>query len=245
MALLIAFLENDDFRQITTKLPDLLRMVFDDKLYNFPTDEDHENFIERLVRHESGTAPGAVDSDMLTRFTRDMEKIAQDGGLTMTNNNLTKRLIAFTLQAYYDNRLTACKELFDTDGVSGGIRFNLNDIANTLQDAKGWNNYLVDWPLSVQGPEYAKILSELPNLKNWFLQAGDQAMNATAGDQRAFMVGGTGNDTLFGGGQADVLLGGAGNDTLTGGAGNDILDGGTGIDTYVINSGDGQDTIID
>ena len=123
MALLTAFLESDDFRQITTKLPDLLRMVFDDKFYNFPTNKPstNENFIDRLVRHESGTAPGAVDSDMLTRFTRDLDKIAQDGGLTMTNNNLTKRLVAFAMQAYYTDRLAAGKELFGTEGVSGAI----------------------------------------------------------------------------------------------------------------------------
>jgi hypothetical protein len=101
MALLTAFLENDAFRQITTKLPDLLRMVFDGRLYSFPTDEERENFIDRLIRCESGTAPGAIDSNMLTRFTHDLEKIAQDGGLTMTNHNLTDRLVAFAMQAYY------------------------------------------------------------------------------------------------------------------------------------------------
>jgi Ca2+-binding RTX toxin-like protein len=54
-----------------------------------------------------------------------------------------------------------------------------------------------------------------------------------------------GNDTLDGGLGDDYLEGGKGDDTLIGGKGDDILEGGEGIDTYIINSGDGHDTIID
>ena len=39
------------------------------------------------------------------------------------------------------------------------------------------------------------------------------------------------------------MIGSHGNDTLTGGAGNDFLAGGLGNDTYLVNRGDGQDTI--
>lgn len=60
--------------------------------------------------------------------------------------------------------------------------------------------------------------------------------------------GGAGDDTLIGTDylyEGEHLIGGAGNDTLTGGKGDDILEGGTGVDTYIINTGDGHDTIID
>jgi hypothetical protein len=50
------------------------------------------------------------------------------------------------------------------------------------------------------------------------------------------MQGGTGNDTL---------MAGAGNDRLIGGSGNDTLSGGTGNDTYLVNRGEGHDTLSD
>ena len=52
-------------------------------------------------------------------------------------------------------------------------------------------------------------------------------------------------DTLTGGSKDDRLYGMAGNDTLTGNKGNDYLEGGLGNDTYVINAGDGYDTVLD
>ena len=58
---------------------------------------------------------------------------------------------------------------------------------------------------------------------------------ATEGDDDE-LYGGSGNDWLFGEFGEDRLVGGSGDDLLTGGAGND---------TYVINAGDGVDTIVD
>lgn len=52
-------------------------------------------------------------------------------------------------------------------------------------------------------------------------------------------------DPLAGRGVEDHLYGGAGNDTLTGGAGNDRLEGGEGADSYLLVTGDGNDTILD
>lgn len=53
------------------------------------------------------------------------------------------------------------------------------------------------------------------------------------------------NDMVYGSNINDFIDGNIGNDTLIGGAGNDILYGGEGNDTYIINSGDGLDTIFD
>lgn len=61
----------------------------------------------------------------------------------------------------------------------------------------------------------------------------------------ANLVGTPGNDTLLGSSCADQLDGALGNDTLTGALGNDTLTGGGGSDTFVINAGDGIDTITD
>lgn len=54
-----------------------------------------------------------------------------------------------------------------------------------------------------------------------------------------------GADALIGGGVEDHLYGGDGDDTLQGNRGNDYLEGGSGNDTYVWNTGDGFDTILD
>jgi len=65
------------------------------------------------------------------------------------------------------------------------------------------------------------------------------------GFQADHLYGMGGDDTLVGFAGEDYLEGGSGNDTLDGGKGDDILIGGSGIDTYVINRGDGHDTIVD
>ena len=59
------------------------------------------------------------------------------------------------------------------------------------------------------------------------------------------LIAGGGNDTLNGGVNADYLQGGADADVLTGGLGRDALDGGLGFDTYLLNPGDGFDTVLD
>lgn len=91
--------------------------------------------------------------------------------------------------------------------------------------------------------------------------AGDDNINTGAGDDYVeggaggdLIDGGRGNDTLLGGLGDDQIDGGVGDDKLSGGAGadylvggkgNDRLDGGSGFDTYIIDSGDGSDTIVD
>ena len=265
--LLSVFLQNDAFRQITFKLPELLKMVFDSALYyHDPSNIDNpeRNFLENLIRHQEGLDP-AVPNDgdaMLDRFTTDLQLIAQDGGLTMANNDLTKALTAFAMQAYYFNRPASTATLFDAE--TGGIHFDRMDVADTLDGdtgAKGYTMYFTNYLATLPPEDRDLIVAQLPNLLDWYIQAGTQAMEATAGTQRAFMLGGSGNDTLSGGSQADLLVGnggqrdtlygmggndilkgGSGNDVLDGGAGADLMIGGDGIDTYTI---EGNDTIRD
>lgn len=61
-------------------------------------------------------------------------------------------------------------------------------------------------------------------------------------------VNGTGNNLdniLTGNTGSNLLTGGAGNDTLSGGNGTDSLLGGSGNDTYILNRGNGADTIVE
>ncbi len=214
-ALLSAFLQNDSFRQITFKLPELLKMVFDSALYfHDPSDTDNpeRNLLEHLVRHEAGVQGSFIADAMLDRFTQDMQKIAQDGGLTLTDNDLTKTLVAFAMQKYYEEQATGTdygNALFSDTDVTGGIRFDRTDVAANLADAKGYNLYFQDYLDSLSTRVRAAVDQMLPTLTDWFVQAGSAPMNATASGNSAFMLGGSGGDQLTGG----WLTGDAANDS--------------------------------
>ena len=254
-ALLAAFLQSDAFRQVSIKLTDMLSMVFSSTLYKHDTgigNTQFENFIERLVRHQAGVrdpVSGTVSilaDQMLDRFTADLQRVAQEGGLTLSNGNLTQALIAFAMQMYYENAAAAAdrdKTLFTA--VTGGLRFERSDVAATLDAAKGYTLYFANYLASLPETERSEILQQLPDLLDWHLQAGRGGMTSTATTQRAFMLGGASADSLTGGTQNDLLVGQGGADRLTGGRGADILIGGSGGDTYVWNTGDGRDRIID
>ncbi len=279
-ALLTAFLQSDQIapaqhslRDVTFMLPDVVRMIFDSNLYyNDPNIKDNpkENFIERLVRHQNGVAglkpaetPVPADA-MLTRFTSDLWKIAQDGGLSMTDgnggffsgptNNVNKTLMAFAMQKYYEETTTSAgysKELFTdlaTAGEgSGGIRFDMADVAAkfatafaqgdrlTLSDAKGYEQYFKTY---LQQSTFT--VEERSAIAAMLLNLRDWYVQAGAGGMTA-------TDTLN---RGAFMLGGAGDDSLTGGtaadllvgnAGNDRLNGGAGAD--VLLGGMGTDTL--
>lgn len=71
-----------------------------------------------------------------------------------------------------------------------------------------------------------------------FVLIGDDADNIIHGFDNS-------DDVISGGAGNDVLHGGAGQDTLNGGVGNDTLAGESGDDVYVVNSGGGDDQIVD
>lgn len=314
-ALLTAMLQSGDtststvadhtLGQATLKLPDLLKMIFDKKLfYHDPLNLDAnapENFLERLVKHQAGVQPdaatgsAAIPADaMVTRFTADLWKLAQDGGLTTKDwtqlngsdvpRNVSRALIAFAMQKYYEETQTSTgykKELFadlSTEGGSNGIRFAITDVSSRLESEyanreKGMElNRQVDGKFTLKGYQYFQqylqqvapdlgagakqftvaeqklIKSMLPQLRDWYVQAGASGMTAIDTlNSGAFMLGGNAQDTLTGGTKADLLVGNAGDDILKGGDGSDVLIGGTGVDTYAWNASAnaGIDTILD
>src|SRR4029077_1550852 len=173
-ALLAAFVQNDQFREVTFQLPDVVRMIFNDDLCAFPTgtgNTANDNFIERLVRHQNGITGNPLTGElpvladaMLTRCTNDLWKLAQDGGLTMSEgttffgnnlNNVSNTLIAFDMQKYYDEHLAAGAtptELFTdltTAGLgSGGIHFDTEAVVgagNAITGAKGYSLYFQNY----------------------------------------------------------------------------------------------------
>lgn len=264
-ALLTAFLQSMQtapsqraLNDVTFKLADLIGMIFDENLYERSTgtaNTTEESFLEHLVRHEAGMGPSLPADRMVTRFASDLWKLVQEGGLTMTDgpalasNLVSKALIAFAMQMYYEdtaNATNATKELFAQ--VRGGVQFDRADVAASLAAAKGYNLYFQQYLNSsvFTDAERQLMQSLLPVLRDWYVQAGRNGMEATDTQNRgAFMLGGLGADVLTGGGGNDLVVGNAGHDRLTGGAGTDTLMGGTGFDRYSWSTGDGNDRIED
>lgn len=97
-------------------------------------------------------------------------------------------------------------------------------------------------------------LSPLSPLKKYSQSNPTQGVAIIAGGGDDIVTGGVNNDFLKGGEGLDELFGLAGNDTLEGGDGNDILNGsggndtlkgGPGNDTYLLQTTDGIDTLLD
>ncbi len=278
-ALLTAMLQSGDtasstiddhtLGQASFKLPDLLKMMFDPKLFAYPvnaTNTTDRNFIENLVRHQAGGIGGVPTGGdaMVTRFTSDLWKLAQDGGLTINDNeawntnNVSKALIAFAMQKYYEEpagSAEAGKTLFQN--IGGGIQFDTEAVVGkgkNITGAQGYTQYFqtyLNTSLNLSSQDRQLIQAKLPAMRDWYVQAGANGMAAADTFNRgAFMLGGKNGDALIGGSGDDLLVGNEGNDVLQGGTGNDTLLGGAGNDTYIIN-GDatvedqqGKDTII-
>jgi hypothetical protein len=271
-ALLIAFLQSRQtatsgkaLNDVTNKLTDLLAMVFDENLFAHGTDptSDKVNLLEHLVRHQAGGVDGvpAGGDAMVTRFTTDLWKLAQDGGMTMNEGawnwkDVNKALIAFAMEKYYnENDPNVCygTELFTDLSQSGtgnnGIQFDTATVVGagkSITTAKGYEQYFrfyLGTTSSLTTQERGIIDTLLPKLRDWYVQAGASGMNATDTlNQGAFMLGGKQADTLTGGARDDLLLGNAGDDNLTGGEGQDTLIGGANSDT--LTGGGGKDQLI-
>ena len=261
-ALLTAFVQSlqtaapqQALHDVTFKLTNLMEMIFASSLYGRSTGTENiteRNFLERLVQNESANA-------MVTRFTSDLWKLAQDGGVTMADDAagftrfVGNTLTAFAMQMYYQDTANATdpnKKLFTdlaTAGVgSGGIQFDRADVSAKLETAKGYNLYFQGYIYSdaFTDSERQWVLSLLPTLRDWYVQAGSGGMTAAGDHNRgAFMLGGSGVDTLTGGSRSDLLVGNADNDRLDGGAGADAMLGGQGDDTYLVD--DAGDQVIE
>ena len=260
MALMLAVQTSDMFRDVVGKLPDLVSLIASDDLFGNNKRLSVPDFLSGLLRHQFGlvTTDKTITPDaMLTRFASDMNKLAQDGGLTMNDghidtslHNVSKALIAFAMQFYYENTANATdpdKTLFTDLTTIGGIQFDMREVSSTfaaladnqafkLNEAKGYKEffslYLNDPGFTFTEEERTLITSLLPTMRDWYVQAGATGMNATDTHNRhAFMLGGATDDTLTGGNKSDLLVGNAGNDTLNGGDGDDVLIGGFGQDT--------------
>lgn len=208
MALMTALWTSPSFHRAVKVLPDLVTQLLDKNL--FAADSRNplkDDLLRKLLAHQLGTKDTLQPDGMLERFAADMHMIAQSDGLTLVNNNLTKALTAFAMQMYNENpdATDADKVLFT--GVTGGIQFDRSDVADTLDLAQGFNLYFKHYLDTLPANENEAITQQLPDLLDWYIQAGFNAMEAVAGDQRAFELGGDKGDKLSGSMVNDVLVG--------------------------------------
>lgn len=223
MALLTALQYSPAFLQAVQKLPDLVSLMLDQDLFAAdPIDEIKSDLLRKLLRHQLGIEGAIQPDEMLNRFAADMNKLAQPGGLTMTDgnggffssatNNISKALTAFAMQFYYENSANATdssKELFAQ--ITGGLLFDMADVskdfATTLEQSgkdsnltkvKGFElyfkNYLSQTNNGLNAEERGLINSVLPYMRDWYVQAGAGGMNATDKlNRNAFMLGWAGS----------------------------------------------------
>lgn len=226
------------------------------------TDETKDDFKSKILRHQFGVEDSINPDKMLTRFASDMNKLAHDGGLTLQDglgseisnsstspiSNVSKALMAFAMQMYYEDTANAKdpnKHLFTS--VTSGVTFDMADVSEkineafvqanprNLNDAKGYQYFhqYINGANSPFSEEERKLINSLiPQMRDWYVQAGTAGMNATDTHNRhAFMLGGLTDDTLTGGNKSDLLVGNAGIDTLSGSDGDDVILGGADQDT--------------
>lgn len=141
-------------------------------------------------------------------------------------------------------------DLFDPATHTGSLTAEyLSDRANYLK-----------WQLQANVQDKSELIGDrAPSDRQYTDQASHSTLTVKGGllaslnSARQIIFGSDGNDdgssslspTLQGGTAADRLYGMGGDDKLQGNGGNDYLEGGQGYDTYIWNSGDGRDTLLD
>ena len=181
-------------------------------------------------------------SDDVYTVTASTDVIVENPG---GGNDLVNASVNYTLGANVENlTLTGAAAINGTGNTLNNVLTG-NSAANVLTGGLGNDTYVVGAGDTVvenpsEGTDTVKsaltyTLALNPNVENLTL-TGAAAINGT---------GNTRNNVLTGNSAANVLTGDTGNDTLAGGLGNDVLNGGAGNDLYLVNRGDGQETIQD
>jgi beta-glucanase (GH16 family) len=133
----------------------------------------------------------------------------------------------------------------DTLTGGGGADSMIGGAGNDLYVLKSGSEVVVEKPGegtdTVMTPVSYKLTANVENLT--LTGSGRAGGFGNALDN--VIVGNGASNRLEGAGGADTIRAGGGDDTIVGGAGDDRLTGGSGADTFILNRGDGHDTITD
>jgi len=148
------------------------------------------------------------------------------------------------------DQLTVYQDLVDQLGTGAVIQLTSN--SDNFADAVSLAIALNCGDVTHEGTEDDDEIEGSEREDGIFGKGGDDFMRGHRGDDT--MDGGSGNDEVRGGRGRDELRGGTGDDNLfgngshdvlSGGLGNDTLTGGRGRDVFIVNPGDGWDSILD
>ena len=242
MLLHAAVIRSEDYRQAVVALDSVLPAINDESLYasnaQFLSTPD---FMHRLMQHEWSWT-GATSASPLNRFAADLLKLAPTTYGTASGTGMSEALVAAAMEYRYFKDAASATQLFTLD--SYGLHFKYSDIGASSYKSLPKLTAAVNAFLTPE--ELALLNGKLLKQDAWHIQSGlgGLILNATGADNDA-AIGGANSDGIWAGAGNDILIGGANNDVLAGEAGNDYLLGGIGFDTYLLNPGDGYDTILD
>lgn len=169
------------------------------------------------------------------------DPVSREGALT--ESYLTDRAAMLALKLKFDSG-----ERDYNDFLSFGDK-SYSDEWDSTEIPGDWR--YVDYSTSINGAPLSLFIdgsggaAYVPDPDHQILFGGDEDDPLVGQDTSDRLYGGAGNDTLLGFEGDDRLEGGGGDDLLMGGRDDDHLEGGLGHDTYLYQTGDGVDTIID
>jgi len=198
-ALLTTFLLNTTFRDLTYKLPDLLKTMFDKAFYARDTEPGpnaERNFLENLVRHQTGVAADpiagivAIPADaMLDRFVVDIQKLTPDTYGMASGTGMAEALIVATMEYHY-LKATGATQLFTLDNY--GLHFKYSDIG--ASSYKSLPKLVAAVNAFLTPAELALLNGRLVKQDAWHIQSGQGGMVVHAGADNDAAIGGAGGD---------------------------------------------------
>lgn len=136
---------------------------------------------------------------------------------------------------------------FNPDGGAGTLTSSYLVDRMTMLTRKNWFNIEDKNPLDSTA-SFSSSNHSYQNINDYFEDAASGykiSQGALSGNTPRYFFGGENPDNPAASAVEDHLYGGGGDDTLKGLEGNDYLEGGAGSDTYIVNPGDGMDTVLD
>lgn len=138
-------------------------------------------------------------------------------------------------------------DLFNPDSGTGTLTSSYLVDRMAMLMRKNWFNIEDKNPLD-SAVTFSSSNHSYQNINDYFedVTSGYKiSQGELSGNTPRYFFGGENADNPAASAVEDHLYGGGGDDTLKGLEGNDYLEGGAGSDTYIVNPGDGTDTVLD